>query len=34
MSNILEQRMLVLTDAVANNNKFWEATLYDNHDVH
>ena len=26
MSNILEQRMLVLTDAVANNNKFWEAT--------
>lgn len=33
MSNIIEQRMFVLTDAVANNNKFWEATLYDTHDV-
>lgn len=33
MSKILEQRMFVLTDAVANNNKFWEATLYENHDV-
>lgn len=33
MSNILEQRMFVLTDAVANNNKFWEATLHNNQDV-
>ena len=32
MSTITEQRMLVLTDAVANNNKFWEATLHDNGD--
>lgn len=34
MSNIIEQRMFVLTDAGENNsNKFWEATLYDNHEV-
>lgn len=32
MSTIIEQRMLVLTSAAANNNKFWEATLYDNGD--
>lgn len=32
MSNIIEQRMFVLTDAVDNKNKFWEATLYDNQD--
>lgn len=32
MSNIVEQRMFVLTDATNNNNKFWEATLYDNND--
>ena len=33
MSNIIEQRMLVMTNAGENNNKFWEATLYDNHEV-
>ena len=32
MSAITEQRMFVLTDAGNNNNKFWEATLYDNGD--
>ena len=32
MSNVVEQRMFVLTDATNNNNKFWEATLYDNND--
>lgn len=32
MANIVEQRMFVLTDATNNNNKFWEATLYDNND--
>ncbi len=32
MSNVTEQRMFVLTDATNNNNKFWEATLYDNND--
>ncbi len=33
MSTIVEQRMFVLTDAGNNNNKFWEATLYDNGDA-
>ena len=32
MSTTVEQHMFVLTDATNNNNKFWEATLYDNND--
>ena len=32
MSNIVEQHMMVLTDATANSNKYWEITLYDNDD--
>jgi len=33
MANVISTRMLVLTSVEDNNNKFWEATLYDNDDV-
>lgn len=34
MTNIVSKQMFVKTDARANNNKFWEVTLYDNDDVY
>jgi len=33
MAAVVSTRMLVLTSVEDNNNKFWEAILYDNQDV-